>query len=102
MSYTPSYSLSMLLGHMLAALAAGWLLHRGDAALWRLAELSAGIVRRAFALVRVLVAGDLAPRHGTPRLSALFGRPCRTGPPRTALLRHSMARRGPPAATLAA
>ena len=31
----------MLLGHLLAATAAGWLLRRGDLALLRLAELSA-------------------------------------------------------------
>ncbi len=34
-------SLPMMLGHVLAALAAGWLLRRGDLALLRLADLSA-------------------------------------------------------------
>jgi hypothetical protein len=100
--HSPSYPLSMLLGHVLAALAAGWLLRRADAALWRLAELSASVVRRAFELVWVLVAGDLADGHRTPRPSGRFGHGYRPGPPHTTLLRHSVARRGPPAAAVAA
>lgn len=35
-----SYSLPMLLGHAVAAVTAGWLLRRGEAALWRLVALS--------------------------------------------------------------
>ncbi|MDV9178237.1 hypothetical protein R6V09_49980, partial [Streptomyces sp. W16] len=59
-------SLSMLLGHLLAALAAGWLLRHGDLALRRLVELSAhGVaegalvrsLRGALVLVRALRAG---------------------------------------------
>ncbi|MER7923966.1 MULTISPECIES: hypothetical protein [unclassified Streptomyces] len=104
-------SLSMLLGHVLAALAAGWLLRRGDQALLRLMELSAhGVaegalvrsLRGALALVRALRAGlPGAPEAGPrPRLSALFAPPA----PHTTALQHSVIRRGPPAAahTLAA
>lgn len=98
-----SYSLSMLIGHLLAALAAGWLLRRGDMALSRLAELSASAIRRALVLVRVLLAGAPGDQHGTaPRPGRVSGHGYEPGPPRTALLRHSMARRGPPALTLAA
>jgi hypothetical protein len=100
-------SLSMLLGHVLAALAAGWLLRRGDLALLRLMELSAhGVaegalvrsLRGALALVRALRAGlpstpDAAPR---PRRTALLTPP----KPRTAELQHSVVRRGPPHSTL--
>lgn len=62
-------SLPMLLGHLLAALAVGWLLRRGEAALWRLVRLSApaayemavqalaGAVRGALALIRALLTG---------------------------------------------
>ncbi|MFF3563916.1 hypothetical protein ACFYXS_28090 [Streptomyces sp. NPDC002574] len=102
-----AYSLPMLLGHLLAALAAGWLLRRGEAALWRmvalgvrgLAELTGAALRQAVALVRALVAGALtAPSvTGGPRRRAAD-----SGPPRTAALRHSLARRGPPAYALAA
>lgn len=95
-----AYSLPMLLGHLLAALAAGWLLRHGEAALWRLIRLSArGALRTAFALVRVLVAGTVPDPLTGPR-----PRCSRDGdePPRTAALRHSLARRGPPAYRLAA
>ncbi|MFJ8199119.1 hypothetical protein [Streptomyces sp. NPDC096152] len=105
-------SLPMLLGHVLAALAAGWLLRRGDLALLRLIRLSAHEVadtasvrslRAALALARALRAGlPTAPEAG-PR--------CRrtTHPvppaPTTTALQHSVVRRGPPPApflTLAA
>jgi hypothetical protein len=100
-------SLPMLLGHLLAALAAGWLLRRGDLALLRLIELSAhGVaegalmrsLRGALALVRALCAGlPTAPGTG-PRFSrATDSAPL--APPTTALL-HTVIRRGPPAAAL--
>ncbi|MGW6270250.1 hypothetical protein [Streptomyces sp. NPDC055060] len=113
MSLLPS--LPMLLGHVLAALAAGWLLRRGDIALLRLVRLSThgayGIaegalvrsLRSALALVCALSAGlPGAPGTGprTPR-TAFFGPP----KPHTAALQHTVTRRGPPAAaalTLAA
>ncbi|MFD7131091.1 hypothetical protein [Streptomyces sp. NPDC059894] len=100
-------SLPMLLGHVLAAVAAGWLLRRGDTALLRLMDLSAhgvaegALVRAlcgALALVRALLAGLPAAPAWCPR------------PPRTALstplepsadaLQHTVIRRGPPAAAL--
>lgn len=98
-------SLSMLLGHVLAALAAGWLLRRGDLALLRLMELSAhGVtegalvrsLRGALALVRALRAGlPGAPEAGPrPRRTALFA----PAAPHTTALQHSVIRRGPPAA----
>jgi hypothetical protein len=98
-------SLPMLLGHVLAALAAGWLLRHGDLALLRLAELSAhGVaegalvrsLRGALALVRALRAGlPDAPLNGPalPR-TALLAPPT----PRTTALQHTVIRRGPPAA----
>ncbi|MYV43388.1 hypothetical protein GT030_32165, partial [Streptomyces sp. SID1328] len=65
-------SLPMLLGHLLAALALGWLLRRGDLAVLRLVELSThGVaegalvrsLRAALALTRALYAG-LLPATG--------------------------------------
>ncbi|MEU0043433.1 hypothetical protein [Streptomyces werraensis] len=97
-------SLPMLLGHVLAALVAGWLLRRGDLALLRLADLSAqGVaegalvrsLRGALALVRALRAGlPGAPQAGpiTPRTALPAPRP-----PRSAGLHHTVIRRGPPA-----
>ncbi|RMI91210.1 hypothetical protein BIU87_21390 [Streptomyces sp. ZS0098] len=97
-------SLPMLLGHVLAAMVAGWLLRRGDLALLRLAELSAqGVaegalvrsLRGALALVRALRAGlPGAPEAGpvTPRTALLPPLP-----PRSAGLHHTVIRRGPPA-----
>ncbi|SNS86234.1 hypothetical protein [Actinacidiphila glaucinigra] len=102
-----SYSLPMLLGHAVAAVTAGWLLRRGEAALWRLvalsvrglAELSGGALRHAVALVRLLLTGSPA----TPCAVPGAGRTDGSAPvPRTVLLRHSLARRGPPAHALAA
>ncbi|MET9821593.1 hypothetical protein ABZ038_08215 [Streptomyces sp. NPDC006349] len=104
-------SLPMLLGHVLAALAAGWLLRRGDLALARLVELSAHsahsmaeaafvrALRAAFSLVRALhagIAGDTGtgPRPPHPTLSV----PPR---PRTTALQHTVIRRGPPGGTFA-
>ncbi|MEV5006218.1 hypothetical protein AB0K74_29570 [Streptomyces sp. NPDC056159] len=98
-------SLPMLLVHVLAAVATGWVLRRGDLALLRLIELSAhGVaeaalvrsLRGALALVRALCAG-LPTAAGTgPR----FRRTADSGPltPHTTALQHTVIRRGPPAA----
>jgi hypothetical protein len=99
----PLCSLPMFLAHLLAAVVAGWLLRRGEAALWRLVRLSVrgaaeltgfspAAVRRAHALLAALAAGlSGAPRHGPPRT---WETPRAAW--RTVLLRHSVARRGPP------
>ncbi|GGR75130.1 hypothetical protein GCM10010269_12900 [Streptomyces humidus] len=103
---SPLPSLPMLLGHVLAAVAAGWLLRRGDTALLRLLALSAhGVaegalvrsLRGALALVRALLAGlPTAPGAG-PRV------PCAAlltpAAPRITALQHSVIRRGPPHAS---
>ncbi|MGW1785494.1 hypothetical protein ACWCQQ_41350 [Streptomyces sp. NPDC002143] len=99
-------SLPMLLGHVLAAVAAGWLLRRGDTALLRLLALSAhGVaegalvrsLRGALALVRALLAGLPATPGAGPRVppTALFP----SAAPRTTSLQHSVIRRGPPDAS---
>ncbi|MFD6284970.1 hypothetical protein [Streptomyces sp. NPDC060205] len=96
-------SLPMLLGHVLAAVAAGWLLRRGDIALRRLLRLSAhGVaegplvsLRGALALVRALLSGlpgVLPALPGAPR-----GWAYEPAAPRTTALQHSVSRRGPPA-----
>ncbi|MFD0416568.1 hypothetical protein [Streptomyces sp. NPDC127108] len=99
-------SLPMLLAHVLAALAAGWLLRRGDLALARLVRLSAqgayGVaeaalvrsLRAALALVRVLRAGLL----GAP-LTGPACAPHSPPPPRlrAVALEDTVIRRGPPA-----
>ncbi|MET8247547.1 hypothetical protein ABZV31_25920 [Streptomyces sp. NPDC005202] len=98
-------SLPMLLGHVLAAIAAGWLLRRGDLALLRLIELSAHRVaegalvrslRGALALVRALRAGLPA----APEAGRHFWRTAHCAPlaPSTTALQHTVIRRGPPAA----
>ncbi|EPH40407.1 hypothetical protein ABT390_11300 [Streptomyces aurantiacus] len=99
-------TLPMLLAHVLAALAAGWLLRRGDLALARLVRLSAqgayGVaeaalvrsLRAALALVRVLRAGlPGAPLAGPVRAARTLV-PSRL---RTATLQDTVIRRGPPA-----
>ncbi|QHA09749.1 hypothetical protein GQF42_22450 [Streptomyces broussonetiae] len=102
-------SLPMLLGHVLAAVAAGWLLRRGDLALLRLIELSAhGVtegalirsLRAALALTCALCAGLLPAAEPAPRRrrSARDAAPA----PHTTALQHTVIRRGPPAAVLLA
>lgn len=92
-------SLPMFLGHLLAALAAGWLLGRGDRALARLLRPAAGTPVRS--LRAALVYAHL--------LGAGIGRVGPTGPERAPAeragavgrgreaLHHSVIRRGPPA-----
>lgn len=100
-----SSSLPMLLGHVAAALIAGWLLHRGELALWsltqlaaRAAEASASPLRTALALMRALRNGLLGT---VPPVRAPVAA---DEPPgcRCPILEHSVARRGPPAYVLAA
>ncbi|MFE9836045.1 hypothetical protein ACFYP4_13060 [Streptomyces sp. NPDC005551] len=105
MSMLPS--LPMLLVHVLAAVATGWLLRRGDLAVVRLIRLSAhGVaetalvrsLRAALALVRAL-------RTGLPGSGRTAPRAPRTAPPepptpRTTALQHSVIRRGPPQAAV--
>ncbi|MFD8934245.1 hypothetical protein ACFV0R_03160 [Streptomyces sp. NPDC059578] len=96
-------TLPMLLGHVLSAAAAGWLLRRGDLALVRLVRLSVqGVaegaliraLRAALAFVRAQLAGLTgAPANG-PRTTVVDRSrvPC----PRTGPLHHTVIRRGPP------
>ncbi|MGW7423215.1 hypothetical protein ACWGJB_24795 [Streptomyces sp. NPDC054813] len=98
-------SVPMLLGHLLAAVVAGWLLRRGDLALLRLLELSAhgvaegalvrslrGALALACALRAGLVAIPEAPAHS--RRNTWDEPPA----PHTVALQHSVIRRGPPMA----
>lgn len=99
-------SLPMLLAHVLAALAAGWLLRRGDLALTRLVRLSAqgayGVaeaalmrsLRAALALVRLLRAGLVGVPLAGPVRAAHTLVPPRL---RAAALEDTVIRRGPPA-----
>lgn len=100
-------SLPMFLAHVLVALATGWLLRRGEIALFRLARLSAHSaqalaagarlrsLRAALALVRALragareelLAGPRVPRHSDEVPVPAVGDP----------LQHLVIRRGPPA-----
>ncbi|MFD7663273.1 hypothetical protein [Streptomyces sp. NPDC059788] len=107
-------SLPMLLAHLLAALAAGWLLRRGEAALWRLVRLSAPTAREAsamaealmgalggaLALVRALCAGLLGAADARPVARFWYGHD--QARPEELALQHSVVRRGPPALALAA
>ncbi|MER5629303.1 hypothetical protein [Streptomyces nitrosporeus] len=98
--------LPMFLAHLLAALATGWLLRRGEVAVFRLVSLSAyggrqlaagarlRALRAAMALVRALRAG-LPDRSATgplrPRTAADA-----PAPPAEDPLQHLVIRRGPP------
>ncbi|MGW1148902.1 hypothetical protein ACWD6I_28635 [Streptomyces sp. NPDC002454] len=98
-------TLPMLLGHALAAAAAGWLLRRGDLALVRLVRLSArGVaegapvraLRAALAFVRAQLSGSIgAAGHGP--VSPVVDRSWVPWP-RVEALHHTVVRRGPPLA----
>ncbi|MER5438322.1 hypothetical protein [Streptomyces sp. NPDC002790] len=101
MSLLPS--LPMLLGHLLAAAGAGWLLRHGDLALSRIVRLSAYAVmdvapirslRAVLRLVRLLQAGFRDAPVPAPAVRAGFAEPPAL---RAAVLQHSVSRRGPPA-----
>ncbi|MGC9537042.1 hypothetical protein [Streptomyces sp. UG1] len=104
-------SLPMVLGHLLAAVVAGWLLRRGDLALLRIVEMSTlsahsvaegaliRSLRGALALVRALRAGLPSAREAGPRYLRTEA-PARPAP-RTVALQHTLIRRGPPATALA-
>jgi len=99
-------SLAMVLGHLLAAIATGLLLRRGDAALLRLMRLSAGsaqdvaevtllrALRAALALVQALRAGLPGTRGETPRPAVPVAGP--PSPSAGDVLQHTVIRRGPP------
>lgn len=98
----------MLLGHLLAALVLGWLLRRGEAALWHLVRLSTAVVRAtgetlrlralgaALRLVRMWCLGS-QQRPTVPRVRCDQQR-CLSPYP-TAVLQHAVVLRGPPVAT---
>lgn len=105
------YTLPMLCGHLVAALVAGWLLRRGEAALWRVVRLSArgagrlaarSPLRAAWAAVRAcaLVTGGTAAPDGMSVRRRVDDGAVRL--PRSVVLRHSVVRRGPPRVALAA
>lgn len=105
-------SLPMLLGHLLAALVLGLLLRRGEAALFRLVQLSArdiaeGIaegtlrsLRGALTLVCLLCTGLPGAPATLPRGPRTDGHG-KTGK-QSQVLEHSVSRRGPPSFALAA
>jgi hypothetical protein len=108
MSLLPS--LPMLLGHVLAALVAGWFLRRGDLALLRLVELSTlsahsvaeGALIRSLRGALALVCALRAGLPGAPEVGPRVPRTVLPSPPtpHTTALQHTVIRRGPPAAAL--
>ncbi|WP_327296538.1 MULTISPECIES: hypothetical protein [unclassified Streptomyces] len=97
-------NLPMVLGHLLAALATGWVLRRGEIALFRLTRQSHGLaegalvrnLRAALALVRALRSGlPAAPAQGPRAGYAPLPAPLWTA---GEALQHTVIRRGPPAA----
>ncbi|MEU7132932.1 hypothetical protein [Streptomyces sp. NPDC046261] len=107
LAHTLLPSLPMVLGHVLAALAVGWLLRRGEAALWRAVRLSARSARGVAeaALVRALRAALVlvrVPAVEPPVAAARPGRAQDERPAREPELRHLVIRRGPPRLALAA
>ncbi|MGW2814239.1 hypothetical protein [Streptomyces sp. NPDC001415] len=99
-------TLPMLLCHLLAALATGWLLRRGEVALFRVVRLAAESVtaaaeattvrslRRALSFAAALCAGLLTAADPSIPVGDRRETPPRSG----TALQHSVIRRGPPAA----
>ncbi|WP_377270244.1 hypothetical protein [Peterkaempfera sp. SMS 1(5)a] len=103
----PTMSPLMLAGHLAAAVAAGWWLRRGEAALWRLVRLAASAVQTYAAPLRIVLAVARMLLRGLLGVSVV--RPLRASwadrggwrLPVPSALRHSVVRRGPPAAVYA-
>ncbi|WP_405012186.1 hypothetical protein [Kitasatospora sp. NBC_01539] len=96
---------AMLLGHLVAAVAAGWWLRRGEAALWRLLRLTAAAARELapplhtlLGLLAALLTGGPVPARP---VRPYGGRAEDWRLPVAAVLRHSVVRRGPPAGAFA-
>ncbi|MGA5701944.1 hypothetical protein [Peterkaempfera bronchialis] len=97
----------MLAGHLAAAVAAGWWLRCGEAALWRLVRLTASVMQAYAAPLRTVLAVAGMLLRGL--LGASPVRPLRAYGaergdwrlPVPAALRHSVVRRGPPVAAFA-
>ncbi|MEZ0064256.1 hypothetical protein ABIA32_000234 [Streptacidiphilus sp. MAP12-20] len=89
----------MLLGHLLAALVAGWWLRRGEAALFRLLALAFAPLGKLGLLFRLLLALVALPGGGVRPAPGWTAEAWRL--PGRALLRHQLVRRGPPRALLA-
>ncbi|MDH6135605.1 hypothetical protein P3T37_005021 [Kitasatospora sp. MAA4] len=99
-------SAQMLAAHLLAALAAGWWLRRGEAAIWRLVRMTAKAADAAARACTAAVGSALLLAAARP--GALAAPAARRLPagwdddgahrlPTPLLLRHSVIRRGPPA-----
>lgn len=103
-------SVPMLLGHVLAALAVGWLLRRGEAALWRVVRLSAQSARavgeatfvRALRTALTFVRAFLDGKVDGPDAPVRRSRRDDERPAREPELQHFVIRRGPPRFALAA
>ncbi|MEV8100617.1 hypothetical protein [Kitasatospora sp. NPDC085879] len=94
---------AMLLGHLAAAVVAGWWLRRGEAALWRLLKLTAAAARewalplnRAVAMLAAALLGVPTAAPAVPRRRAED-----VPLPGAVALVHSLVRRGPPVAAFA-
>ncbi|WP_042415654.1 hypothetical protein [Streptacidiphilus anmyonensis] len=87
---------AMLVGHLLAALVAGWWLRRGEAALFRLLALAVeplrALVRQLVGLLTGVLAGAI--HAAGPRAARRADEPWRL--PGSLHLRHHLVRRGPP------
>ena len=87
---------AMLVGHLLAALVAGWWLRRGEAALFRLLALAVeplrALVRQLVGLLATVLAGAVDTTG--PRFARRADSPWRL--PGILHLRHHLVRRGPP------
>ncbi|MEU5594086.1 hypothetical protein [Streptomyces sp. NPDC020298] len=98
-------SLPMLLGHLIAAVAVGWLLRRGDLAVLRLLDLSVhgvaeGALVRSLRAALALACALCAGLPGTPDPRARDRRTASddSPAPHTTALQHTVIRRGPPPA----
>ncbi|MDF3291928.1 hypothetical protein [Streptomyces silvisoli] len=109
MSLAAMFTVPMLAAHLVAAVVAGWVLRRGEAALWRVVRLP-GVVAEHLSVLLPLV-GLLTVVRALAlvaslleRCSAALGRPavrCGAKRLRAVVLRHVVIRRGPPVVALA-
>ncbi|MBV9022454.1 MAG: hypothetical protein JO362_01300 [Streptomycetaceae bacterium] len=110
MSLPGTCSVSMLAVHVAAAVVLGWVLRRGESAVWRMIGLSAQTAAQIAALLALTAV--LASVRTLALLAGMFDRRLsairalraddETGQPESVKLQHTVVRRGPPTVTLAA
>ncbi|GAA4240302.1 hypothetical protein GCM10022254_64420 [Actinomadura meridiana] len=88
--------LTMFVVHLAAAFLLGWVVHRGERAVWQMVRLSARSAGPLTALFSAVLTRRATPCPPDMRIRTLWQHEEKIGPGETVLLDHALIRRGPP------